>query len=72
MELTSVATPLFWAGFVLFILAMLTLDLFFQGGRNAHRVSAREAARRTLQRQRTRVDHRPLNDTFQRGGDDWR
>ena len=71
MELTSVATPVFWAGFVFFSVAMLALDLFVLGGRNAHRVSAREAARRTLQRQRTRVDS-PLNDTFQRGGDDWR
>jgi len=43
MELTSVATPLFWAGFVLFIVAMLALDLFVLGGRAAHRVSAREA-----------------------------
>lgn len=30
-----------------------------------------DRARRTVQRQRTRVDS-PLNDTFQRGGDDWR
>ncbi len=43
MELVSIATPAFWAGFVFFILAMLALDLFVLGGRNAHRVSAREA-----------------------------
>ena len=43
MELTSVATPVFWAGFIVFILAMLALDLFVLGGKTAHRVSAREA-----------------------------
>lgn len=43
MELTSVVTPAFWAGFILFVLAMLALDLFVLGGRSAHRVSAREA-----------------------------
>jgi len=43
MELTTIATPVFWAGFVLFVLAMLALDLFVLGGKTAHRVSAREA-----------------------------
>ena len=43
MELTTIATPAFWAGFVLFVLAMLALDLFVLGGKTAHRVSAREA-----------------------------
>lgn len=43
MELTTVATPIFWVGFILFVLAMLALDLFVLGGRTAHRVSAREA-----------------------------
>ena len=43
MELASVVTPAFWAGFILFVLAMLALDLFVLGGRNAHKVSAREA-----------------------------
>jgi len=43
MELTSVATPIFWVGFIAFILAMLALDLFVLGGRKAHRVSVREA-----------------------------
>jgi tellurite resistance protein TerC len=32
-----------WAGFIVFILLMLAVDLFACGGRKAHRVSAREA-----------------------------
>lgn len=44
MELTSVATPAFWAGFGAFVLGMLALDLFVLGGKSAHRVSTREAA----------------------------
>jgi tellurite resistance protein TerC len=48
MELTSVVTPVFWAGFIVFVLAMLALDLFVLGGRNAHKVSAREALGWTL------------------------
>jgi tellurite resistance protein TerC len=43
MELASVVTPVFWAGFIAFVLAMLALDLFVLGGRSAHKVSAREA-----------------------------
>ncbi|NTV95401.1 MAG: TerC family protein [Thiobacillus sp.] len=43
MELTSIVTPAFWAGFVAFVLAMLALDLFVLGGKKAHTVSAREA-----------------------------
>ncbi len=43
MELASVVTPAFWAGFILFVLAMLALDLFVLGGKKAHKVSAREA-----------------------------
>jgi tellurite resistance protein TerC len=43
MELTSIVTPIFWAGFILFVLAMLALDLFVLGGKTAHKVSAREA-----------------------------
>jgi tellurite resistance protein TerC len=43
MELASIVTPMFWAGFILFVLAMLALDLFVLGGRTAHKVSAREA-----------------------------
>ena len=33
-----------WAGFILFVVAMLALDLFVLGGRKAHRVSVKEAA----------------------------
>jgi tellurite resistance protein TerC len=43
MELSSVVTPVFWAGFIAFVLAMLALDLFVLGGRSAHKVSVREA-----------------------------
>ncbi|MEW6679211.1 MAG: TerC family protein [Pseudomonadota bacterium] len=43
MELASVVTPAFWAGFILFVLAMLALDLFVLGGKKAHKVSAKEA-----------------------------
>ena len=43
MELTSVVTPVFWVGFIAFVLAVLALDLFVLGGKTAHRVSAREA-----------------------------
>jgi tellurite resistance protein TerC len=43
MELTSVVTPVFWAGFIAFVLAMLALDLFVLGGRKSHSVSVREA-----------------------------
>ncbi len=43
MELTTFATPVFWIGFIIFVLVMLALDLFVLGGKTAHRVSAREA-----------------------------
>lgn len=43
MELATVGTPLLWTGFVGFVLAMLALDLFVLGGRQAHKVSPREA-----------------------------
>ncbi|HRH80922.1 MAG TPA: TerC family protein [Thiobacillaceae bacterium] len=43
MELASVVTPVFWAGFIAFVLAMLALDLFVLGGKSAHKVSAKEA-----------------------------
>ncbi|MCX8086472.1 MAG: TerC family protein [Rhodocyclaceae bacterium] len=39
----SFATGPMWAGFLLFVLAMLALDLFVFGGRKAHRVSVKEA-----------------------------
>ena len=43
MELHSIVTPVFWAGFIAFVLAMLALDLFVLGGKKAHKVGAREA-----------------------------
>jgi tellurite resistance protein TerC len=43
MELSSVVTPVFWVGFIAFVLVMLALDLFLLGGRKAHCVSVREA-----------------------------
>lgn len=48
MELSGIVTPAFWAGFLLFVLAMLALDLFVLGGGRAHRVSVREALGWTL------------------------
>ena len=39
----SFATGPMWAGFIVFVLAMLALDLFVFGGRKAHRVHVREA-----------------------------
>lgn len=33
-----------WTGFIVFVLAMLALDLFVFGGRKAHRVSVKEAS----------------------------
>ncbi|MFN9708588.1 MAG: TerC family protein [Burkholderiales bacterium] len=37
------ATGPMWAGFVLFVIAMLAMDLFLLGGGKSHRVSVREA-----------------------------
>jgi len=37
-----------WAGFIAFVLLMLTLDLFVLGGNKAHRVSAKEAGTWTV------------------------
>lgn len=42
------ATGPMWAGFIVFVLAMLALDLFVLGGRHAHRVAPREALGWTL------------------------
>ena len=39
----SFATGPMWAGFIVFVLAMLALDLFVFGGRKAHKVSVKEA-----------------------------
>ncbi len=43
MELSIVVPPIFWAGFIAFVLAVLALDLFVLGGRTAHKVSVKEA-----------------------------
>ena len=43
MTAFSVGQPWMWAAFIVFVLAMLALDLFVFGGRKAHRVSVREA-----------------------------
>lgn len=40
----SFATGPMWAGFILFVVTMLALDLFVMGGRSAKRVSAKSAA----------------------------
>ena len=39
----SFATGPMWAGFIVFVLAMLALDLFVFGGKTAHRVKVKEA-----------------------------
>ena len=43
MELNTFVPPIFWAGFIAFVLAMLALDLFVLGGKSAHKVSVKEA-----------------------------
>ncbi len=43
MTLSTIVPPAFWAGFILFVLAMLALDLLILGGRKAQRVPAHEA-----------------------------
>ena len=43
-NIDSFATAPMWAGFIAFVLAMLALDLFVLGGRQAHRVSVKEAS----------------------------
>ena len=43
-DIDSFATPPMWVAFIVFVLAMLALDLFVLGGKKAHRVSVREAS----------------------------
>ncbi len=43
MNIESFATGPMWAGFIVFVVAMLALDLFVLGGNKAHRVSVKEA-----------------------------
>lgn len=40
----SIGEPWMWAAFIVFVIAMLALDLFVFGGRKAHRVSLREGS----------------------------
>jgi len=40
----SIGEPWMWGAFIVFVLAMLALDLFVFGGRKAHKVGIREAA----------------------------
>lgn len=40
----SIAEPWMWGAFIVFVLVMLALDLFVFGGRQAHKVSVKEAA----------------------------
>ncbi|MDP2199900.1 MAG: hypothetical protein Q8K01_15050, partial [Sulfurimicrobium sp.] len=40
----SIGEPWMWAAFIAFVLVMLVLDLFVFGGRQAHKVSVKEAA----------------------------
>lgn len=42
--LESIATAPMWAGFIVFVLLMLALDLFVFGGNKAHKVGVKEAA----------------------------
>jgi tellurite resistance protein TerC len=44
MDNLTIGTPALWAGFIVFVLVMLALDLFVLGGRQAHKVSVKEAA----------------------------
>ncbi len=43
MDVISIGTPALWIGFIVFVVAMLALDLFVLGGKKAHKVSAKEA-----------------------------
>jgi tellurite resistance protein TerC len=42
-QVETFATLPMWVGFIVFVLAVLALDLYALGGRQAHRVSSREA-----------------------------
>jgi tellurite resistance protein TerC len=44
MEAMNVGTPLMWAGFVAFVIAMIALDMFALGGRTPRKVGVKEAA----------------------------
>jgi tellurite resistance protein TerC len=42
--MTNIGEPWMWASFIVFVIAMLALDLFVLGGRKAHKVGVKEAA----------------------------
>jgi tellurite resistance protein TerC len=42
--MTNIGEPWMWAGFIVFVIVMLALDLFVLGGRKAHKVGVKEAA----------------------------
>lgn len=42
--MSNIGEPWMWAAFIVFVLIMLSLDLFVFGGRKAHKVSVKEAA----------------------------
>jgi tellurite resistance protein TerC len=44
MEMVSIGTPGMWAGFVVFVIAMVALDMFALGGRTPRKVGVKEAA----------------------------
>ena len=44
MRPMNIGEPWMWFAFIVFVLAMLAVDLFVFGGRKAHRVSVREAS----------------------------
>ncbi|MBN3862525.1 TerC family protein [Pseudomonas frederiksbergensis] len=44
MRPMNIGEPWMWFAFIVFVLAMLAVDLFVLGGRKAHRVSVREAS----------------------------
>jgi tellurite resistance protein TerC len=43
MQMPTIGTPLMWAGFVLFVILMLAVDMFLLGRKGDHKVGAREA-----------------------------
>ncbi|WP_236182157.1 MULTISPECIES: TerC family protein [Pseudomonas] len=44
MHPINIGEPWMWVAFIVFVFAMLAIDLFVLGGRKAHRVSVREAS----------------------------
>ena len=44
MDIDNIGTWWMWAGFFVFVIVMLAVDLFLLGGKTAHRVTVKEAA----------------------------